>query len=144
MTTATGDLGSMLVAAGKISEDQLAKARELTKKGEKLTQALVQVGAIASEDEVSVFVGRQLNIGAMRLSDVELNPEVVKLIPLDIARKFNGEWILAGGPLAFNLDGWVAQAGSRSYQGTMTRFGHTVTACECANLNSHLTRPDEP
>jgi len=89
MTTATGDLGSMLVAAGKISEDQLAKARELTKKGEKLANALVQVGAISSEDEVSVFVGRQLNIGAMRLSDVELNPEVVKLIPLDIARKFN-------------------------------------------------------
>ena len=79
----------MLVAAGKISEDQLARARELTKKGEKLSQALVQIGAIASEDEVSVFVGRQLNIGAMRLSDVELNPEVVKLIPLDIARKFN-------------------------------------------------------
>jgi type IV pilus assembly protein PilB len=89
MTTATGDLGSMLVAAGKISEDQLAKARELTKKGEKLANALVQVGALSSEDEVSVFVGRQLNIGAMRLSDVELNPEVVKLIPLDIARKFN-------------------------------------------------------
>ena len=89
MTTATGDLGSMLVAAGKVTEQQLAKARELTKKGEKLSSALVLVGAISSEDEVSVFVGRQLNIGAMRLSDVELNPEVVKLIPLDIARKFN-------------------------------------------------------
>lgn len=88
MTTATGDLGSMLVAAGKITEDQLARAKELTKKGEKLTNALVQVGAITSEDEVSVFVGRQLNIGALRLSDVELNPDVVKLIPLDIARKF--------------------------------------------------------
>jgi type IV pilus assembly protein PilB len=87
--TATGDLGSMLVAAGKITEEQLGKARELTKKGEKLASALVNVGALATEDEVSVFVGRQLNIGAMRLSDVELNPEVVKLIPLDIARKFN-------------------------------------------------------
>jgi type IV pilus assembly protein PilB len=78
----------MLVAAGKISEEQHAKARELTKKGEKLGAALIKVGAIASEDELSVFVGRQLNIGALRLSDVELNPDVVKLIPLDIARKF--------------------------------------------------------
>jgi LasA protease len=25
-----------------------------------------------------------------------------------IARKFNGEWIPAGGPLPFNLDGWIA------------------------------------
>jgi type IV pilus assembly protein PilB len=78
----------MLVAAGKITQEQLAKARELTQKGAKLPQALVQTGAIASEEEISVFVGRQLNIGALRLSDVELNPDVVKLIPLDIARKF--------------------------------------------------------
>jgi type IV pilus assembly protein PilB len=85
----SNDLGSMLVSAGKITEEQLAKARELTQKGEKLAAALLQTGAIASEDEISIFVGRQLNIGALRISDVELNPEVVKLIPLDIARKFN-------------------------------------------------------
>jgi type IV pilus assembly protein PilB len=47
------------------------------------------MGAIQDEDELSEFIGRQLNIGALRLSDIELNPEVVKLIPPDIARKFN-------------------------------------------------------
>jgi murein DD-endopeptidase MepM/ murein hydrolase activator NlpD len=61
-----------------------------------------------------------------------------------IARKFNGEWILADGPLAFNLDGWISHAGAQAYQGTMTRYGHTVTACVCANLNSHIARPEEP
>jgi type IV pilus assembly protein PilB len=47
------------------------------------------MGAIPDEDELYEFIGRQLNIGALRLSDIELNPEVVKLIPLEIARKFN-------------------------------------------------------
>src|SRR3990170_2456824 len=84
------ELGEMLVKAGKISRDQLAKALELQKKGDaKLGQILVKMGAIQDEDELSEFIGRQLNIGALRISDIELNPEVVKLIPADIARKFN-------------------------------------------------------
>ena len=38
-----------------------------------------------------------------------------------IARKYNGEWILADGPLAFTLEGWVAHNGSQAYKGTLTR-----------------------
>ncbi len=84
------ELGEMLVKAGKISQEQLEKALELQKKGEaKLGQVLLKMGAIQDEEELSEFIGRQLNIGALRLSDIELNPEVVKLIPADIARKFN-------------------------------------------------------
>ncbi|HVP36605.1 MAG TPA: type IV-A pilus assembly ATPase PilB [Terriglobales bacterium] len=84
------ELGEMLVKAGKISREQLDKALELQKKGDaKLSQVLIKMGAIQDEDELSEFVGRQLNIGALRISDIELNPEVVKLIPADIARKFN-------------------------------------------------------
>ncbi len=84
------ELGEMLVKAGKITDEQLAKALELQKRSdEKLGYTLVQMGAISDEDELSEFIGRQLNIGALRLCDIELNPEVVKIIPLDIARKFN-------------------------------------------------------
>lgn len=56
-----------------------------------------------------------------------------------IARKYNGEWILADGPLAFNLEGWIAHNGSQPYQGTMTRFSSTVTACECSDSASFIT-----
>jgi hypothetical protein len=45
-----------------------------------------------------------------------------------LARKYNGEWILADGPLAFNLEGWVAARGARAYEGTLTRYSRTVTA----------------
>jgi type IV pilus assembly protein PilB len=84
------ELGHMLVKAGKISEDQLAQALEVQNDSkEKLGDILIEMGAISSEEVLSEFIGKQLNIGALRLADIELNPEVVKMIPPDIARKFN-------------------------------------------------------
>jgi type IV pilus assembly protein PilB len=86
----TAELGEVLVKSGKITKDQLAKALEHQKKtNAKLGDILIEMGVLSDEDELFEFIGRQLNIGALRLSDIELNPEVVKLIPLDIARKFN-------------------------------------------------------
>jgi murein DD-endopeptidase MepM/ murein hydrolase activator NlpD len=62
-----------------------------------------------------------------------------------IARKYNGEWIPADGPLPFNLGGWVAQAGEEAYKGTLTRDEQTLTACTCSNSQSLITRgPDDP
>lgn len=86
----SSELGAMLVKAGKISPDQVDEALAIIKKDstETFQSALVKVGAVESEDEIADFVGKHLKIGALRLTDVELNPEVVKLIPLDIARKF--------------------------------------------------------
>ena len=79
----------MLVKAGKITPEQVEEALVLIKeKQESFQTALVRIGAVESEDDIANFVGKHLKIGALRLSDVELNPEVVKLIPLDIARKF--------------------------------------------------------
>ena len=87
---AAKDLGTMLVDAGKISSDQLTQALTLVEKGKgRLEQVLIQIGAVNDEEELTSFIGKQLNIGAIRLSDLELNPEIVKLIPSDIARKFN-------------------------------------------------------
>ena len=86
----SAELGAMLVKAGKITQEQLEKAlASKDAKNSKFEQALVEIGAVASEEDLANFIGRQLNMGSLRLSDVELNPEVVKLIPLDIARKFN-------------------------------------------------------
>ncbi|HSL28059.1 MAG TPA: LysM peptidoglycan-binding domain-containing protein [Anaerolineales bacterium] len=55
-----------------------------------------------------------------------------------VARKYNGEWILADGPLAFNLEGWVAHNGSQPYRGTLTRGAATITACECSDYQSRV------
>ncbi len=85
----SAELSAMLVKAGKITPDQAQKALAMAKdKGEKFEAALVKVGAADSEDDIAKFVGKHLKIGALRLADIELNPDIVKLIPLDIARKF--------------------------------------------------------
>ncbi len=58
---------------------------------------------------------------------------------IHIARKYNGEWMLAEGSLAFNLEGWIAQNGVEPYLGTLTRFSRTVTACVCSDSGSFIT-----
>jgi len=86
----SAELSTILVKAGKITQEQANEALERSKKTKaKFSKILVEMGAITSENEVTSFIGKHLKIGALRLSDVELNPEVIKLIPPDIARKFN-------------------------------------------------------
>lgn len=95
------ELGQMLVKAGKITPEQLDHALDVQEKtNDKLTDILVKTGAVADEDTLVHFIGKQLNIGAIRLGDIELNPETVKLIPLDIARRFN---VIAISKLGKNL-----------------------------------------
>jgi LasA protease len=57
-----------------------------------------------------------------------------------IARKYNGEWILADGPLPFELSGWVAHAGSVAYQGSLVKDGQEVLACTCASQETLISR----
>jgi murein DD-endopeptidase MepM/ murein hydrolase activator NlpD len=60
-----------------------------------------------------------------------------------IARKYNGEWMLAEGMLAFNLEGWISHTGDLPYQGTLTLGNRTITARVCSNQASfiHTERP---
>jgi len=63
---------------------------------------------------------------------------------IHIARKYNGEWITAGGALPFNLSGWIAQPGAVEYQGTLIRFGETVSASVEAEEKSLISAPASP
>jgi hypothetical protein len=55
-----------------------------------------------------------------------------------LSRKYNGEWIPADGPLAFNMEGWVPHNGPRAYAGTLTKGSLVVTACECGDAYSQV------
>jgi len=59
-----------------------------------------------------------------------------------IARKFNGEWILAGGPIPFILDGWVAIAGDKPYEGTLVNGSQIRTAHPNGSIYTQITRPE--
>ena len=57
---------------------------------------------------------------------------------IHIARKYNGEWIPADGPLAFNMEGWIAHNGQRAYEGILTKGNLTIEACECSDAFSQI------
>ena len=57
-----------------------------------------------------------------------------------IARKYNGEGILADGLLPFNMDGWIAQNGEAPYKGALTRQDKIVIACTCSSKETNITR----
>jgi LasA protease len=47
-----------------------------------------------------------------------------------MARRFNGEWISALGPVPYNLSGWVSAGTGEQYVGTLTRNGVVVNSYE--------------
>lgn len=55
-----------------------------------------------------------------------------------IARKYNGEWIPADGPLPFNLGGWVAHNGAKVYEGFLTKDDLIITSNLFAEKPSQL------
>lgn len=57
-----------------------------------------------------------------------------------IARKYNGEWISADGPLPLVLSGWTVHAGSVPYDGTMTRGSDTITSSIYGARESQIVR----
>lgn len=60
---------------------------------------------------------------------------------LHFARKFNGEWMLTDGPLAFNLGGWVSQSGAEPYKGFLRNGEKTIEACACGSFETRISRP---
>jgi hypothetical protein len=63
---------------------------------------------------------------------------------IHIARKFNGEWMAADGPIPFTLTGWVAHESASAYKGTLTRDGQTVTASQVGAGFSKIVRDHYP
>jgi LasA protease len=47
---------------------------------------------------------------------------------LHLARRYNGEWIPADGPLPFNLDGWISKGTGSEYNGILTKNGAVIEA----------------
>lgn len=50
---------------------------------------------------------------------------------LHIARRYNGEWMAAGGPVPMVLSGWRAVAGLGQYEGELIKGTEVRQACEC-------------
>ncbi len=80
-------IGELLVAGGLIKEEQLEQALEEQKKrGGKVGEVLVDLGFI-NEHNLATFLARQLHVPYLEIEKQLVDPDSVKLIPADMARR---------------------------------------------------------
>lgn len=80
-------LGELLVRENLISLQQLQKAQEAQKvEGGKLGFHLTKLGYI-EESQLTEFLSRQYGVPAINLAEFEIDAEIIKLIPKEVAQK---------------------------------------------------------
>ena len=83
----TSRLGELLVKENLITPEQLKKAIEEQKAGGgRLGSSLTKLGFVTDEELLS-FLSKQYNVPAINLDEFEIDKEVVRKIPENIARK---------------------------------------------------------
>lgn len=81
-------LGNLLVRKNLISVEQLEKAlEEQNNHGGQLGQILVKLNYL-KESDLTSFLSAQYNVPSVNISELEINPEVTKLIPANIVQKY--------------------------------------------------------
>ncbi|HTY78820.1 MAG TPA: type IV-A pilus assembly ATPase PilB [Candidatus Bathyarchaeia archaeon] len=81
-------LGDLLVREGLIDNEQLARALQEQKgSNDKLGGILVKLNFV-TEEKLIAFLSRQYGIQSITLSQLDVDPEVLKLVPEQIARKY--------------------------------------------------------
>src|SRR4051794_19522553 len=82
-------LGELLTKASLITPDQLKEALKLQKEtGGKLGETLIKLGFVAEED-ITECLSQQFGVPSINLLHFEIDSSVIKLIPADVARKYN-------------------------------------------------------
>ena len=83
----SGRLGELLVRENLISVQQLRKAQEEQQRsGARIGSALIKTGAI-EESKLTDFLSKQYGVPAINLKDFDIDPEIIKLVPKDVAEK---------------------------------------------------------
>jgi type IV pilus assembly protein PilB len=81
-------LGELLIKRNYITTDQLKRALDEQKlKGGRLESNLVRLGYI-KEDELLSFLSAQYRVPSVKISKMEINPSVIKLIPSSLSKKY--------------------------------------------------------
>jgi type IV pilus assembly protein PilB len=81
-------LGDLLVREGLIDNEQLARALQEQKgSNDKLGSILVKLSFVTEENLIG-FLSRQYGIQSITLSQLDIDPDIIKLVPEQIARKY--------------------------------------------------------
>ena len=82
-------LGDLLVKAKLVTPEQIQEALvEVQASGMKLGEALVKLGYV-SEDDITETLSAQFGVPSINLSHFEIDPNVLKLVAPEVARKYN-------------------------------------------------------
>ncbi len=82
-------LGELLIRATLITQDQLKEALKVQKEtGTKLGETLIKLGFV-SEEDITECLSQQFGVPSINLAHFEIDGSVIKLIPADVARKYN-------------------------------------------------------
>jgi type IV pilus assembly protein PilB len=83
----SGRLGELLVRENLITVQALRKAQEEQQKnGSRIGTALIKTGAI-EESKLTDFLSKQYGVPAINLKDFDIDPEIIKLVPKEVAEK---------------------------------------------------------
>src|SRR5215831_15402498 len=81
-------LGDLLVKENLISQQQLKEALEHQRvNGGRLGNCLIKLGFV-TDDEITAILSRQYGVPSINLSFFDVDPSIVKLIPIETAQKY--------------------------------------------------------
>jgi LasA protease len=92
---------------------------------------------IESRDRVPT--GTELKAGD-RIGHASCEGGVANAAHIHIARRYNGEWIPADGPIPFNLDGWISSGQGQVYNGFLRKNGQVVEAWNVRKPENQISR----
>jgi len=128
--TAVAD-GTILVARqGEVQQ-------ELDNDGHIQTGWVVQYLHMALDIDTPVEAGQAIKSGHI-IGYASCEGGEANASHLHISRRYNGEWIEAGGAVPFDLSGWVVQPTFIPYEGAMIKGDVTKESCECWKPEENL------
>jgi LasA protease len=110
---------------------------DLDSDGNEQTNWVLYYGHIETRDRVPV--GTKMETG-QRIGHASCEGGVFTGTHVHFARRFNGEWIPADGPIPMVLDGWKVVAADREYDGFLVREGVSLEAKGWSDVDNIIRR----
>jgi LysM repeat protein len=92
---------------------------------------------VAEEDRVAA--GTQVKTGD-RIGHPSCEGGAANATHIHVARRYNGEWIPAGGTIPMVLDGWQVNGEATEYDGRLVKGDQVKVACECREEKNRVTK----
>ncbi len=93
------------------------------------------------EDQDRVPVGSWLAVGD-KIGHPSCEGGYATGTHVHVARKYNGEWMLADGPVPFELSGYTVHGGSKDYEGYLTKGDQKIVARQDGSPATQIRRTE--